>query len=53
MFPGLVVADRLPATEEDIVQLRRELVILIVAIRRARDILLDDFGPNLVKKDEL
>ncbi|XP_012946198.1 aminopeptidase NAALADL1 [Aplysia californica] len=51
VFPGL--AGNLGSDpSEERVQLSRELVILVVAVKRARDILLDDFGPNLIR-DEL
>ncbi|XP_059173652.1 putative N-acetylated-alpha-linked acidic dipeptidase [Physella acuta] len=49
IFPGLVVSEDSSDVDRD--QLRRELVILIIAIKRAKDILVDDFGPDLVERD--
>ncbi|KAK0061299.1 N-acetylated-alpha-linked acidic dipeptidase 2 [Biomphalaria pfeifferi] len=46
IFPGL--------SETEIVDrtlLQRELVIVVIAIKRARDILMDDFGPDILDRD--
>ncbi|GFO08337.1 hypothetical protein PoB_003484200 [Plakobranchus ocellatus] len=51
-FPGLTLEDdHRPLQESDLSSFRRELVILVVAIRRARDILLDDFGPDMERSE--
>uniref|UniRef100_A0A2C9KC74 Transferrin receptor-like dimerisation domain-containing protein n=1 Tax=Biomphalaria glabrata TaxID=6526 RepID=A0A2C9KC74_BIOGL len=46
IFPGL--------SETEVVErtlLQRELVIVVIAIKRARDILMDDFGPDILDRD--
>ncbi|CAL1544111.1 unnamed protein product [Lymnaea stagnalis] len=49
IFPGLAVSDDDPGV--DVEQLKKELVALVIAIKRAKDILMDDFGPDLVDRD--
>lgn len=52
VFPGLTLEDnRRPLEEFEKVRLQRELIILVVSIRRATDILLDDFGPDVPRSE--
>ncbi|KAH9513589.1 Glutamate carboxypeptidase 2 [Bulinus truncatus] len=49
IFPGLAVSDEV--SDINTAQLRRDLVILVIAIKRAKDILMDDFGPDIVDRE--
>ncbi|RUS79909.1 hypothetical protein EGW08_012323 [Elysia chlorotica] len=54
-FPGLTLDDdddrQGPLEDFRVARLQRELIILVVAIRRATDILLDDFGPDMPRSE--